>query len=295
MARTPGPIWVEVNSELSSEPGFVCLKDDLKAAYFLWALRYPDGNLGPAKHLGLAIGKPMPKAAAMMVELFKAGYLSRTAGGKYILAAGWVREHKTSSSRVAKLRAKPVAPLDNENGSAFETPIVTLHTALQSRSNDVSNGVSETPQKEFPPRTPLRKTTTNPEVGFVESARDRAPHSGKSLLSRDYWPEDRVVPDRWLRTAEAQRRMASMPPVDLGLVAKKFELHFGAQRNQPRTETEWQAQFFKFALSERGGVSNVTRNRTSVGDTLRNLASIAAGALAGDDDGLGSGTVIVAS
>lgn len=283
MSKKPGPRYIELNSAIADSFTFVCLKDDVKAAFFLWALRWPEGDLPSDAHLGEALGKSKDRAFAIKALLLRSGFIAQTPGGKYMLAGGWARWHKTSTARSTKHRAEKV------NGNAIATPIATLQSALQWAVDDASsNGdcnVASTLQKEIPLRNPLRKTSTNPaNAGSVEGARERAALSGKSLISRDYWPKDAAVPPSWQALARQKRAILGMPEVDVAVVAEKFSLHHSATQNQPRTWGEWQAQFIKFALDERGK-SHGSFGRSSVPSTLRDLADIAYGT--------GDGAVVV--
>ena len=274
--RKPGPIWVEVNSELARSPDFVCLKDEVKSAYLLWALQHPDGALPGNERLALAIGKSKAAVFKIVRALQVSGFLTLSPGGKYALAEGWVRKHKTSAARMAKMRGLREGECDvtkTDNVTSHVTPIVTSH----SPECNVTSDVTVTSQKEIPLRNPLRKTSTNPaNAGSVEGARERAAASGKSLISRDYWPEGAAVPPSWQALARQKRAILGMPEVDVAVVAEKFSLHHSAAQNQPRTWGEWQAQFIKFALDERGK-SHVAVGRSSVANTLRDLAEIAFG------------------
>lgn len=285
MARTPGPIWTEINNDLISADNFVFLKDAAKAALLTWAILYPSGNLPPLKQLARDLAKDGSKAFALLGNLKGAGFVATSPNGSLSIVPGWARKHKGSASRMAKMRAGAKANCDvtiDHN--------VTSHTASHRADSDVTMSVtsdvtvtSPKSQKEIPLRNPLRKTpTSKDEVGV--SARERAPHTGKSLLSRDYWPEGRPVPDSWLRTAEMRRRMRSCPPIDMGLCAEKFTIHYGAQQNQARTETEWQAQFLKFALSEKAqtnGFNHGTKSR-QVDELARIIARESGAALDGE-------------
>lgn len=283
MSKKPGPRYIELNSAIADSFTFVCLKDDVKAAFFLWALRWPEGDLPSDAHLGEALGKSKDKAFAIKALLLRSGFIAQTPGGKYMLAGGWARWHKTSTARSTKHRAEKV------NSNAIATPIATLQSVLQCAADDASSNahcnVASTLQKEIPLRNPLRKTSTNPaNAGSVEGARERAAPSGKSLISKDYWQEGAIVPPSWQALARQKRAIFGMPEVDVAVVAEKFSQHHAAARNQPRTMTEWQAQFIKFALDERGK-SHVTVGRSSVANTLRDLAEIAFGS--------GDGAVVV--
>jgi len=280
MSKKPGPRYIELNSAIADSFTFVCLKDDVKAAFFLWALRWPEGDLPSDAHLGEALGKSKDKAFAIKALLLRSGFIAQTPGGKYMLAGGWARWHKTSTARSTKHRAEKIN--GNATATLDATPIATLQSALQCAADDASsNGdcnVASTLQKEIPLRNPLRKTSTNPaNAGSVEGARERAAPSGKSLISRDYWPKDAAVPPSWQALARQKRAILGMPEVDVAVVAEKFSLHHGATQNQPRTWGEWQVKFLNFALDERGK-KHGSFGRSTVASTVARLARTAFGA-----------------
>lgn len=259
MTRKAGPPWVEINSALAHSLDFICLKDEVKASYLLWALRYPSGDL-PATYteLGRVIGKPGLKAKAIVDFLRLGGLVDVSPNGKMSLTAGWVREHKTSAKRVAKFREKLSAQCNVTKASETPpgTPNVTLHVTLQSDAEKRFNGVSETLQKEVSPTPPLRKTTPNPEVGFGVSARERATPTKTDPLQRVLWSEIGSVPDGWLRSAAQQREQYGLEPVDMALVAADFLDTYGPQLVNPKTRAEWQGQFNKFARRQFAGKPN---------------------------------------
>lgn len=278
MSRTPGPVYVEVNSELARSPSFVCLKDELKAAYLLWALLHPEGDLPGPDHLGLAIGKTKAKAFAIIVALKFAGFIVQSPNGKLTLTEGWVRPHKGSAARMAKLRSKAAGADVNSHSDVTMrgnvTPIVTLHTASQWADCNVTSDADVTSQKEVPPTPPLRKTSNNPEEesGLLEGVQVRATPSKLPLFKRDYWHLGQIVPESWRRIAERERAQLGLPPVDIDVVASTFSSHQASLQNQPRTHTEWGALFIKFTVKEIARSTNGPASRPS---QLEQLAAIA--------------------
>lgn len=261
MSRKPGPIWVEVNSELARSPDFVCLKDEVKSAYLLWALQHPDGALPGNERLALAIGKSKAAVFKIVRALQVSGFLTLSPGGKYALADGWVRKHKTSAARVAKYRAR-VGGDCNVTMATDETPIVTSHVTLHTPECNVTSNVSEPLQKEIPLRNPLRKTP-NPEVGFGVSARERATPTKTSPIDRVLWREIGSVPEGWLRVAAQERQRIGLEPVDMALVAANFADTYGPQLVNRKTRSEWQGQFNKFTRREFAGKPNGTASGKS--------------------------------
>lgn len=257
MARTPGPIWTEINNDLVAADNFVFLKDAAKAALLIWAIRYPSGNLPPLKQLARDLAKDGAKAFSLISNLKGAGFVLTSPNGSLSIVAGWARPHKTSASRVAKYRERTAGYCNvtlGENVTSRETPIVTLHSG----ESNVSGNVSETPpksQKEIPLRNPLRKTP-NSEDEFGVSARERATPTKNSPFTRVLWQEIGEVPDDWQRKAAAERQRLGYEPVDMALVAANFADTYGPQLVNRKTRTEWQGQFNKFTRREFAGNHN---------------------------------------
>jgi len=250
-----------MNSELVRSVGFVCLKDDAKAAFVMWALSYPTGDLPPIDVLCGVIGKSKAKAFTLFNTLRLAGFADHTPNGKLMLAGGWVREHKTSAIRVAKHRAKFPANCNVTKAgdvTSHVTPNVTLQRGRGGGVSNVSCNATETLQKEISPTPPLRKTTPNPEEGFGVSARERAPHTENNPLRRVLWREIGSVPDAWLRSAAQDRHRRGLEPVDMALVAADFTDTYGPQLVNPKTRSEWQGQFNKFTRRDFGRKPNGT-------------------------------------
>lgn len=287
MSRTPGPGWTEINNALALDPGFVCLKGDVKGAFLLWALRYQDGPLPPPDQLGVAMGATKAKAFETLVLLHRAGFVGQTPNGKFQLATGSVRPHKTSAARMAKSRSKA----QEVNGHAVEsnvtlpvTPIVTSHRASQSDDCNVASDAIVTSQKEIPLRNPLRKTP-NPEEGFGVSARSRAPHPQETNdLQRVLWSEIGSVPEDWLRIAAQQRAVHGLEPVDMALAAADFHDTYVHQPVNRKTRGEWQGQFNKFVRRQFVGKPNGTHRRSAVSDALQSLVNIVSGEASLDGD-----------
>lgn len=261
MARTPGPIWTEINNDLVAADNFVFLKDAAKAALLIWAIRYPSGNLPPLKQLARDLAKDGAKAFSLISNLKGAGFVLTSPNGSLSIVAGWARPHKTSASRVAKYRERTAGYCNVTIGGTegvSETPIVTLHNPPGNADCNVSSNVSETPpksQKEIPLRNPLRKTP-NSKDEFGVSARERAPHTPTDPLRRVLWQEIGQVPEGWLRLAAQERQRIGLEPVDMALVAANFADTYGPQLVNRKTRTEWQGQFNKFTRREFAGNSN---------------------------------------
>ena len=264
MARTPGPVWVEINSEIVRSPDFVCLADATKAAWVTWAILYPAGDLGPLPLLAAAVLKTPAKTLALLHALQKTGFVERSPNGKLTLTAGWVRPHKGSASRMSKMRAGAKGHCDVTMAAN-----VTSHTPSHSGDCDVTMGVtsgvtvtSPKPQKEIPLRNPLRKTP-NSEDEFGVHARSRATPTEPSPFVRVLWQEIGEVPEKWLHHAAAERLRIGLEPVDMALVAANFTDTYGPQLVNRKTRTEWQGQFNKFTRREFAGKPNGTASGKS--------------------------------
>ena len=251
MSRKPGPAWAELNSELVRSVEFVCLKDETKAAFFMWALSYPSGDLPPVQVLAGIIGKSRSKTDSIFEALRVAGFADKTPNGKLMLAGGWVREHKTSALRVAKHRSK--LPECNVTITHDVTPNVTSQSGL----GNVSSNATATLQKEFPPTPPLRKTTPSSEDELGVGTRPLK----TGLLNRDYWSLGREIPASWLKNGAQKRDQLGLEPVDMAVLASTFSAHYASLQNQPRTHSEWGALFIKWSVKERSGNLNGSRNR----------------------------------
>jgi hypothetical protein len=147
----------------------------------------------------------------------------------------------------------------NWNERQFKSDVSTERVKrFRQRSTKRTETVSETP--------PEAETDTEADQKQIR-AEERAvraspptepvlPPEPKKLGKREHWPQGGVVPEPWLRGAEAERRRLGLPPVDMAVVGVKFANFHIAKANQPRTQTEWQAAFNNFALDERLGKSN---------------------------------------
>ena len=272
MARTPGPVWTEINNDLVGADSFVFLKDAAKAALLIWAIRYPSGNLPLLKQLARDLAKDGPKAFALLGNLKGAGFVSTSPNGSLALVSGWARAHKTSASRVAKFRERTAAHCNvtmSDTEAVSETSIVTL----QSEQSNVSGNVSETPpefQKEIPLRNPLRKTT-NSKDEFVD-ARERADPTKLPVGGRWNWPEGAEVPEAWRERAAKELERLGHPEIDMRAVCLDFSGHYCSDPN-PKTYTEWQQKFFKWIRNEKRKwrTTNGARNRS---EQLEQLARI---------------------
>lgn len=148
----------------------------------------------------------------------------------------------------------------NWNERQFKSDVSTERVKrFRQRSTKRSETVSETP-----PEADTDTETDQKQSRAEKSAPARASHptepvlppEPKKLGKREHWPEAGVVPEPWKRMAEGERRRLGLPPVDIEVVAAKFENWHGSKQNQPRTHTEWQACWKSFAIDEKIGKSN---------------------------------------
>lgn len=113
-----------------------------------------------------------------------------------------------------------------------------------------------------------------PPNGGLGRARERAEPPQNQAPKRALWPENGVVPEAWITMAEGERKRLGLPPVDIRVVAAKFANLRSAQTNQPRTQTEWQADWKNFVLKEHGGANGSGQSgRGSAGATLDAIAN----------------------
>lgn len=257
MARTPGPVWVEINSEIVRSPDFVCLPVATKAAWHTWALLYPVGDLPPLPLLAAAILTSQAKTFALLNALQTTGFVERSPNGKLTLTAGWARPHKGSASRMSKMRAAAKGNCD----VTIETN-VTSHWVPNGGDSDVTMSVtsdvtvtSPKSQNKIPLRNPLNKTP-NSKDEFGVGARSRATPTEPSPFARVLWQEIGEVPEKWLHTAAAERQRIGLEPVDMAMVAANFNDTYGPQLVNRKTRTEWQGQFNKFTRREFAGTRN---------------------------------------
>lgn len=94
--------------------------------------------------------------------------------------------------------------------------------------------------------------------------------------TRNCWPSDAVVPENWIRLAAEQRRLAGLPPIDLQVSARMFANFYAADTSNPRTLAEYQAKWNNWALKEKPDDQPARSKRSTAGDTLRELARLAA-------------------
>ncbi len=149
--------------------------------------------------------------------------------------------------------------------------------------NDDGNGdgnADETLQRPLhvtPKKAPEQRQNRT-EAESEQSPPHPKPPPAPKLGKRDHWPENAVVPELWLRTAEAERRRLGLPPVDIEVVAAKFVHWHSARQHQPRTRAEWQGCWNSFVLDEKAGKSNGSgqqsgqSGRGSAGGTLDAIA-----------------------
>lgn len=98
----------------------------------------------------------------------------------------------------------------------------------------------------------------------------------ESARARRTWPPDAVVPENWIRLAAEQRRLAGLPPIDLQVSARMFANFYAADTSNPRTMAEYQAKWANWALKEKPDDQPARSKRSTAGDTLRELARLAA-------------------
>lgn len=94
--------------------------------------------------------------------------------------------------------------------------------------------------------------------------------------ARNCWPPDAVVPENWIRLAAEQRRLAGLPPINLQVSAQMFANFYAADTANPRTMAEYQAKWNNWALKEKTDDGSTRSKRSTTGDTLRELARMAA-------------------
>lgn len=171
--------------------------------------------------------------------LAEAGFIERyeVDGKSYGLIPSFA-DHQRFSGKEAQEKVKHPAPPAKKVGSVGEAP--EKHVPVQ---EEEGNGIREGKGKGERASAPLSPNAS--------------PSSSKpNVAKREHWPEGGIVPEPWLRGAEAERRRLGLPPVDMAVVGVKFANFHIAKANQPRTQTEWQAAFNNFALDEKIGKSN---------------------------------------
>ena len=130
------------------------------------------------------------------------------------------------------------------------------------------------------PQAPPKHAPSNARGVLEECQPQSQPHSlakaSEGARTRNCWPPDAVVPDQWINLAAEQRRRAGLPAADLQVAARMFQNYYGADTANPRTMAEFQAKWNNWALKEKPDDQTRRPNRSTAGDTLRELARMAA-------------------
>lgn len=127
------------------------------------------------------------------------------------------------------------------------------------------------------PQASPKHPSSNAEAVLEQCQPQPQPYSlgkpSESARARRTWPPDAIVPEKWIVLAAQQRKMAGLPEIDLHVLARMFANHYAADTQNPRTSAEFQAKWANWALKEK---PNDQPKRNSAGDTLRELARMAA-------------------
>lgn len=179
-----------------------------------------------------------------------AGFIQRyEVDGKVFGLIPSFADHQRFSGKEASEKEKHPAPPVKQRGSAGEA--LGKHVPAQ---EEEGKEVEEREGK-----------------GERASAPRSSPVASPSKPKRELWPEGAVVPEDWMAAALGERRRLGLPPVDIPVVATKFANFHAAAQNQPRSPTEWQAAWMRFALDEKAAKSNGSGQKPSQIDQLRGI------------------------
>lgn len=150
--------------------------------------------------------------------------------------------------------------------------------------HDASNAQACPKHAPSMPQASAKHAPSNARGVLEECQPQSQPHSlakaSERGRARNCWPPNAVVPENWIRMAAEQRRLAGLPPIDLQVSARMFANFYAADVANPRTAAEFQAKWNNWALKEKPDDARSPRRNTA-GDTLRELARMAADAEAG--------------
>lgn len=210
------------------------------------------GGVAPStKQLAMILGDTERETVRLLKELETAGVFSRTDDGT-IFSRRMIRDFEKAEK-------------DRENGSGGGNPKIKGQDngGVNPPDNRNPNGGDKA---QIPEARHQRPSS--------ESARERATLPQNQPPRREIWPFGGVVPEPWITTATGERQRLGLIPVDGPLVAAKYANLRAAQANQPRTQTEWQADFINFFLNESRTKANGTgqHGRSNVAGTLDSIA-----------------------
>jgi hypothetical protein len=149
------------------------------------------------------------------------------------------------------------------------------------KGNQRIGGKEATEPSKLPPPPTASQGSTGEALGIAGREGKGREEEGKgeerasAPLTREPWPLEAVVSEKWIATAEGQRASVGMPPIDLRAVAQKFANYYSRKSGGLRkTATEWESTWLNFALQE----TSQNGRKSTVGDTIRALAAEYGGA-----------------